>query len=129
MSFQSIIKHINTHGVNYSYNQHAKDLYKKVSLQVLKQIAKDLNYSWPLTKQQLRFNEWWIAVNGHATLMIMLTPTQWLYIWFRELHNSIQLLYRTISWPKDFSWSSNNWFSLSSDYTQFIQSALSLLNK
>lgn len=131
MSFQKLINHIEKYGSNYWYNSAAKAAFKKVSMDFLKNLAHDLVYSWPLNKKQLRFNEWWVAINWDPTLMIMLTPTKWLYIWIRELSGELAVLYRTISHDKDYGWWSNNWYRINytSSYQTFVDHCQNLLTR
>lgn len=131
MSFQKLINHIEKYGSNYWHNSAAKAAFKKVSMDFLKNLAQDLRYSGPLTKKQLYFNNWWIAVNWDPTLMIMLTWTKWLYIWIRKFSGELAVLYRTISHDKDYGWWSNNWYRINhtSSYQTFVDHCQNLLTR
>jgi len=98
----ALLDFIKAHGRIY-YNEELKNEFKTKSLKHLKGVVKEMN---PI-ESNVWFNAGGIAVSGDANLMMMLTPTQGIHMFF-NLDFSPTVVCRTIKHMKDYSGGNNN---------------------
>jgi hypothetical protein len=89
-----------------SYNEKGKAKFKNISMNFLRDLAKELE----LIEPRVSFNPGGIAVSGDATLMGMWTEDKGIYVHISQ-GPVAPIMYRTIKHMRDYTGGHNNWIT------------------